>query len=125
MGIPCFPPTAAVVNMTVANNVTWADALQFGVDGDTSWSFNNKTFKLEVKASRDDVTPLLTLTSPTQIVVDDATLRVLHFNVDPATVNGALAPGKYVYDFIMVDDNNVKTMLMAGHVLVVPGVTED
>lgn len=120
-----FPATAAEVNMTIPNNATWSDALQFGTLGDTSWDFNDKTFKLEVKASRDDVDPLLTLTSPTQIVVDDATLRVLHFNVDPATLKAALAVGEYVYDFLMTDANGVVTALMIGRVMVTAGVTED
>jgi hypothetical protein len=112
----------------VAQNTTWQDAFQFGVTGDTSWSFTSKTFLMEVKASADDVTPKLTLsTGNGYIVVDDAVARVLHFNVPDTILAADLPVARYVYDLIMLDDATppVRTMLMRGHVQVGLGVTGD
>lgn len=117
--------TAAIVNMKISDNATWQDAFRFGALGDTSWSFTGQSLKCEVKASRSDVTPLLTAqTSDGSIVVDDAVARVMHFNV-PDT---ALLPvAEYVYDLIMFDTSTppVRTLLMEGKLTIKKGVTED
>lgn len=119
--------TAAVVNMVTQDNATFQDALQFGVLGDTSWSFVGMTFEMSVKASRDDVTPLVTFTSAAgQIVVDSVVTRVLHFNVPDTTIQADLPAATYVYDFIMLDGSSpaIRTPLMQGKLEVTRGVTE-
>lgn len=118
--------TQAWVNLTQANNGSLSQAFQFGKAGDTSWNFTGCTFKAEFKASTDDVTPLLTLTSAGgSIVVDDAIQRVLHFNLSPTSLKAALPVGEYVYDLVMTDGAGVVTPLMAGCFNLVQGVTED
>jgi hypothetical protein len=100
----------------------------FGVVGDTSWDFTGQAFKLEVKASRNDTTPLATFTSAGgDIVVDDLTQRVLHMNVPDATIVADLPVGEYVYDLIMFDASTppIRVQLMLGRIFVRQGVTED
>ncbi len=121
------PTTASIVNITTSNNVTLQDAFRFGVEGDTTWSFLDMTFECEVKASRDDDTPLATWTSGAgEIVVDDIVQRVLHFNIPPADIVADLPAAVYVYDLIMIsnDATPVRTMLMQGKLTVKRGVTE-
>lgn len=120
--------TAAYVNILASNNVTLQDAFQFGTVGDTSWSFVGQNFKMEVKASRDDVAPLLTLTSAGgTIVVDDVVQRVLHLQLSEAALQAALPVGEYVYDLVMFDGAvpPVRTLLMQGRFCLNKGVTED
>lgn len=120
--------TAACVNISVLNTGTLQDAFQFDPDGGTSWSLTGKTFQMDIKASREDITPLLTLTSGAgEIVVDDEVTRVVHLNVDPAALQAALPCGQYVYDFVMVDpvpNPDVITPLMQGTFCLSQGVTE-
>lgn len=130
------PPTSANVMIIAANNTTMQDAIQFdgppgitGITGGTGpyWTFDNKEFRLDIKGNREVDTPLLSLTSEAgEIVVDSTTLRVLHFNVSEATLQAALPPGKYVYDFIMIDKTvtpNVRIPLMHGEFVLTNGVT--
>lgn len=120
------PTTSAIVNIVTADNVTLSDAFQFGTVGDTTWSFTGMSFRMEVKASRDDVTPLAVFVSPTQIVIDDVVQRVLHLNVPDATIQSELPVASYVYDFLMIDGSvpPVRTMLMQGRITVQKGVSE-
>lgn len=133
-------PTSAHVDLRVQNNATFSDAIQFdpppgitGVTGGTGpyWNMEAKTFRLDIKGSREPflATPLLSLTSAAgQIVVDSTTLRVIHFNVDDATLRDALVPGTYYYDFIMLDPSvspNLRIPLMHGEFCVTDGVTGD
>ncbi len=121
--------TAARVDMVISNNATWEDAFQFGTVGDTSWDFNNKSFAMDVKGTRDDPTALLSLNDAAEtIVVDDPVGRVLHLNVDDSSILSALAITEncepYVYDLIMIDNSdNSRTVLMSGKVSVEQGVT--
>jgi hypothetical protein len=120
--------TSSWVNISVANNGTWSDAFQFGTPGDTSWSFTGQAFKMEVKASRNDITPLFTLQSSNgTIIVDDVVQRILHFNQPDTAVQAALPVGEYVYDLVMFDTSvpPIRTVLMQGKVFVKQGVTED
>ena len=120
--------TAALVNVVVANNATWSDAWQFGKVGDTSWDLTGQNFKLEVKASRDDVTPLATYTSGAgEIIVDDVTQRVIHMNVPDTTIQSDLPVADYVYDLIMYDGSTppLRVQLMTGCLSVKQGVTQD
>lgn len=119
--------TSARVRMMISNNATWEDAFQFGTVGDTSWSFTGQNFRCDVKGSRYDAAPILTLTSGAgQIVVDDPVNRVLHFNVPEATVQASLPPdAEYVFDFIMYDNSTpaVRVQLMHGEIFVQQGVS--
>lgn len=120
--------TASFVNIFASDNVTLQDAFQFDDATDTSWSFTGQSFKLEVKASRDDVSPLLTLSSGAgSIVVDDVTLRVLHLNLDYVALQAALPVGEYVYDLIMFDASPtpIRVLLMQGRFILRHGVTEN
>jgi hypothetical protein len=121
-------PTAAIVDIFTQDNCTLQDAFQFGTPGDTSWSLTGMAFTMEVKASRDDITPLLELTSGGgQIIVDDVVQRVLHLNVPDTSIQASLPVATYVYDFIMYDTSvpPVRTVLMQGRLHVSKGVTED
>ncbi len=121
-------PTAATVNIFSQDNATLQDAFTFGTPGDTTWSFAGMSFKMEVKASRDDAVPLLTLTSAGgQIVVDDVVQRVLHLNVPDTSIQASLPVATYTYDFIMLDGSTppIRTVLMQGSLDISKGVTED
>lgn len=120
--------TAAIVDIIVSDNATVQDAFQFGTPGDTTWSFAGMSFKMEVKASRDDTSPLATFSSALgSIVVDDPVQRTLHLNVADTVLQSNLPPAEYVYDFIMFDGSNppIRTQLMQGRFVVRRGVTED
>lgn len=121
--------TSAKVNIEIANNVTWEDAFKFGTDGDTSWSFTLQSFIMELKADRDDPTPLFTLsTGNGRIVVDDAVQRILHFNVPDTDIQANLPPyTEYKYDLVMYDTSvpPIRVALMHGEVKVKQGVTEN
>ncbi len=123
----CGPVTAAIVNIITADNVTLSDAFQFGTPGDLTWSFVGQTFRMEVKASRDDTVALATFTSGLgQIVVDDVVQRVLHLNVPDTTIQANLPVAEYVYDFLMIDGSTppVRVMLMQGELTINKGVSE-
>ncbi len=120
--------TCAVVNINIQNNGTWADAFQFGDADDTTWSFTGQNFIMEVKASRDDTTALLTMSSTdSTIIVDDVTKRVLHFNVPDTVIKEDLPVACYVYDLVMYDASTppIRVPLMTGTVRVTQGVTGD
>lgn len=122
------PATCAIVNIISQDNGTLQDAFQFGTPGDTSWSFVDMSFIMEVKASRNDITPLTELTSVGgQIVVDDLVQRVLHLNVPDSVLQAALPVADYVYDLIMFDTSvpPIRTPLMSGILSITKGVTED
>lgn len=117
---------SARVRFIIPDNATWADALQFGTDGDTTWSFTGQNFRMDIKGDREDTAALLSLTSGAgEIVVDDADTRVLHFDVPEATIQAALVPGCYLYDFVMIDDGDstIRVTLMHGTIEVVHGIT--
>jgi hypothetical protein len=119
-------PTSAHVDIYAADNATLTDAIQFGTSGDTSWSFTGQSFRMDIKANVDDAAALLSLTSDAgEIVVDNVTTRLLHFDVPEATLTAALAPGEYVYDFIMYDASTpaVRIPLMHGKFFLEHGVT--
>lgn len=118
--------TASKVDLTVMDSGDFYDAFQFGTEGDTSWNFDNKTFEMEIKGSRDDDDPLLELnTGNGRIVVDSGGDRVLHLYVSKADWQAALVPGCYVYDLIMVDDiTTVRTPLMYGSIEDKRGVSQ-
>lgn len=120
--------TAALVDISIQDNATFTDAFQFGDAGDTSWSFTGMSFIMDVKASRDDASPLLSISSALgSIVVDDVVQRVLHFNVPDTAIQAALPVAVYVYDLIMFDGSSppIRTPLMQGHLIVRKGVTEE
>lgn len=121
-------PTAAIIDIAASNNVTLQDAFQFGDADDMSWSFTDQSFKMEVKASRDDIAPLLTLSSAaSSIIVDDAVQRVLHLNLDETALQAALPNGEYVYDLVMFDASAppIRVLLMQGRFCLGQGVTEN
>lgn len=117
------PPTSAEVDISVSNNESFNEAFQFDDETVTYWDFNDKTFRMDIKGNFEQLTPLLSITSPTQITVDDATLRIIHFNVPDTDLLAALVPGSYVYDLIMTDAGDVKTQLMHGVFNFAIGVT--
>lgn len=120
--------TSAIVDLINQDNQTIQDALQIGTPGDTTWSFTGMSFKMEVKASADDVVPLVTWTSGGgQIIVDDPVQRVLHLNVPDTVVQASLPPAEYRYDLIMLDGSTpaIRTPLAQGKFIIVRGITED
>jgi hypothetical protein len=120
--------TSAWVDISVANNGTWADAFQFGTPGDLTWSFTGQSFTMDIKASRNDTVALYTLTSAGgTIVVDDPVNRILNFDVPYTIIQSDLPVGEYVYDLIMFDTSSppIRVPLMQGRVFVKQGVSED
>ena len=119
--------TAARIDIVTPDNATWTDAFQFGIAGDTSWSFTGQNFRLDIKGNKYTQTAaLLSLTSGAgQLVVQDAVQRILQMNVPEATLTGALVPGEYQYDLIMYDTSNpvVRIALMYGKFELTHGVT--
>ena len=117
--------TSAEVDLSIDNNGTWSDAFQFGDTGDLTWNLIGCSFECDVKRNRYDANPLLSLGSGAgQILIDDPTQRVIHFDVAPAAIQTALQPGIYVYDLIMTDANSIITPLMHGQLEVTQGVTQ-
>lgn len=118
------PPSASNVKIVTAKNATFQEAYQFDTADVTSWDFTSKTFRMDIKGDYNDTVALISFTSGAgQIIVDDTTLRILHFNVSDTVLNAALVPGRYVYDLIMTDVNSVKTPLMYGEFIYTDGVT--
>lgn len=120
-----FQITSACVDIAIQDNATWEDAFQFGTVGDTTWSFTGQTFRLDIKASRDDASPLLSLTSGSgAIVVDDVVQRVLHMNVPEATITPTLPVATYQYELMMIDGSTpaIRVPLMHGELTVTHGV---
>jgi hypothetical protein len=117
--------TASEVDIVAYTNVTLQDAIQFGLSTDT-WTLTGQNFRMEIKASRDDAAAIVTFTSPSQIVVLDATNRIIQFNVPDSTIDASLPVGEYVYDLIMYDASvpPIRTMLMQGKLFIKQGVTE-
>ena len=112
--------------MALPNNTTFEDAFQFGVPGDTSWSFTGQHFNADIKGNTNSPTPLLSLSSLSgSIVVDDAVNRILHFNVPDTTIQSSLPVGEYVYDLVMIDGSSppIRVALMIGKLIVCQGVT--
>lgn len=131
-------PSSAHVDINVPNNATFQEAWQFdpppgltGVTGGTGpyWNFVNKAFRLDIKANKEEDTPLLSLTSGAgQIIVDSVTLRVLHTNVPDTVLRAAMPPGRYVFDFIMIDNSAspaIRVPLMHGEFKLTDGITGD
>lgn len=130
-------PSSARVDITTQNNSSLLDAFQFdpppgltGVTGGTGpyWTMDNKTFRLDIRGTPELSAPLLlSLTSGAgQIVMDSTSLRVLHLNVPESAIQSALVPGKYYYDFIMLDPSvspSLRIPLMHGEFCVTDGVT--
>jgi hypothetical protein len=117
-------PTSARVDLAVDNNGSWSDAFQFGDLDDTTWELTGCTFELHVRRNAYDSAPLLSLTTGNgRIITDDNIQRVIHFDVDAASLRTALDPGVYVYDLVMIDANSVRVPLMHGILEVVQGVT--
>jgi hypothetical protein len=120
--------TASRQDIKIGNNGTWQDAFQFDPDA-TDWTLEGQTFELDVQRNPYDEVPLLSLSSVNgRIIVADAVQRVIYMNVDPLDIQGALSPGVYVYDLVMIDGVDpappaVRVPLMYGTLEVVQGVT--
>lgn len=118
------PPSSARVKIVQAKNATFSEAYQFDDETVTQWDFLSKTFSMSIKGNYEQAAALLTLTSGAgQIVVDDTTKRILHFNVPMATLQAALVPGSYIYDLIMTDAASVRTQLMHGEFVFTDAIT--
>jgi len=118
--------TSAQLDMTITNNGTWSDAVQFGAPSGYSWNLNGQSFEMDVQRDRYDEIPLLQLsTANGRIVVADAMQRVIYFNVEPLDIQNSLKPGIYVYDLVMVSTSTppVRVPLLHGSVVVTQGVT--
>lgn len=118
------PPTSAHVDITVAMNTSFHEVFQFDEEDVVTWDFVDKSFLLEIKGNYEQDTPLLIVGNDVgEIVVDDTATRILHFNVAPSVLQAALVPGRYVYDLLMTDGENVVTQLMHGDFIFALGVT--
>lgn len=119
--------TAARIDIVTPDNCTWTDAFQFGILGDTSWSFTSQNFRLDLKGNKDTQTAaLLSLTSGAgQLVVLDPVQRILQMDVPELTLTTALVAGEYQYDLIMYDGSvpPIRIALMYGKFTLSHGVT--
>ena len=125
-----YAPSSAPVTLVAADNATFAASIQFdppvaGVTG-PAWTLTGQKFAMDIEANHEQNTPLLSLRSDDgEIVVDDVTDRIIHFNVPYTVIQAALVPGEYVYDLVMYDTASppVRTVLMHGKFIVGDGVT--
>ncbi len=121
--------TVAKLDLEIQDNATWQDAFQLGTDGDTSWDLVGEHFVMDVKGARDEPDPLMTLSTDNgRIVIDDTTLRVIHFNVVDVDIQADIpASEEYVYDLVMYNNASPprRVALMGGKVRVCKGVTEE
>ena len=115
--------TAAWVDIYVSDNATMQDAFQFVPPVGGTLSLSGTTWEMSVKASRDDVSPLVTFTSPTQIVIADPVNCIINFAVPDTTIQTDLPAAEYDYDLIMIN-GAVRTQMMQGKLFVKHGVTE-
>lgn len=118
--------TAADVDIFISDNATFQDAFQFVPPVGGTLSLTGMTFEMSVKASNDDVTPLVTFTSPTQITVVDVVACTIHMNVADTVIQTSLPAAEYTYDLIMYDGSipPIRTQMMYGNLFVSHGVTE-
>lgn len=84
------------------------------------------TLTMTIKASREDVSPTLTLTNSATLTVSglyiaDATTGIFVINIINADT-GALAEGTYGYEISIVDSASVKTLFMEGSITATTGV---
>ena len=126
----CVPASSAHVDLVAAKNASFRDAIQFdppvaGVTG-PAWSLSGQKFRMDI-APNHETAALLSITSDAgQIVIDDVTQRIIHFNVDELTMSDAgLIPGEYIYDLIMYDTSSpaIRVPLMHGKFVMTDGVT--
>jgi hypothetical protein len=103
------------------------DAFQFGVVGDTSWSFAHKHFLCDLKADPTQTAAdmaLSSIASPQTIIVVDEIARILQFEVTDMALRAALVVQPYSYDLVMVDDTtDERDLLMIGTITVTQGIT--
>jgi hypothetical protein len=125
------PASSAHVDLVAANNATFSDALQFdppvpGVTG-PAWSFSGQKFRLDVKPNHEEAALVSFTSDAGEIVADDVTLRILHFNVPDSVIQAALIPGCYIYDLIMYDTGvpPIRVQIAHGKFIVTNGVTGD
>lgn len=121
--------TAAWVDIFISDNATFQDAWSFNPPtGQTSMNWTGNSFEMSVKASRDDVTPLVTfLSSGGQIVLAVATpIPTINMNVVDTVVQTDLPAAEYDYDLVMLDTSMppIRTVLMQGKIFVRHGVTQ-
>jgi hypothetical protein len=125
------PASSAHVDLVVANNASFRDALQFdppvpGVTG-PAWTFTGQKFRMDVKPNHEEAALVSWTSDAAQIVVDDETQRVLHFNVPDTLIQASLIPGDYIYDLIMYDavTPTIRVQIAHGYFTVTDGVTGD
>jgi hypothetical protein len=116
--------TTATEHLAVDNNSTWRDAFQFSNADDQTWNLAGCTFEMDVQRNSYDLVPLLSMsTTNGQIVIADPVQRVIYFNVSPGDIQASLKPGKYLYDLVMIEPTDVRTLLMHGTVTIQQGIT--
>lgn len=128
--VACVPSSSAKVDFVVSNNATFVDALQFdppvaGVTG-PSWSLSGQNFRMDIRANMETAALTSFTSAAGQIVVDDATQRIIHFNVSEDDIAAPLIPGTYLYDLIMFDNTvpkPIRVQLAHGRFIVTDGVT--
>ena len=115
------------VNFPIRNNAWWLTAFQFGIAGDTSWSFTHKHFLCDLKGDPTQSTPdfaTSSIESPPTILVLDEVQRILQFYVTDLQIRAVLQVQPYNYDLIMVDDiTGERDSLMFGIITVTQGIT--
>lgn len=121
--------TAACVDIFIKDNATFQDAWQFNPPiGVASLNFTGNSFEMSVKASSDDVPPLVTFTSGAgQIVLALATPNpVVNMNVVDTVIQTSMPAAEYDYDLVMLDTSvpPIRTILLQGKIFVKHGVTQ-
>lgn len=123
MSDTCCYDTSFRQDMVVSLNMTWQDSFQIGKSTDTSWNLIAVSLQMSLKADRNSLTPLLSMSTDNgRILIDDAVARIFTFNVSPVDLQTALVPGNYDYDLLMVTATNT-VPVMHGKVCVELGIT--
>lgn len=118
------PPTSAYYRFIVGKGSYFSEVMQFDDPDNTSWTLSGMTFRMEIKRSYEDDTPLIILQSADdKITIVDAVQRIIKFAVSNTDLQGALKVGTYFYDLIMIDAGGTRTEMMHGEFVFANSIT--
>src|SRR4029077_15517278 len=117
-----YSQTSATAHLAGNNNSSGRDAFHVSKAADPTWNLVGCTVEMDVQRNSYDAVPLLSMsTTNGRIVIADPVLRVIYFNVSPDDIQANLKPGKYLYDLVLIEPTDVRTLLMHGTVTVQQG----
>lgn len=106
-------------NINIRDNTDWSVPLQFTDRFEVPYNLTGSTFRMDIKASVDDVAAVASLTTANGgIVSTDLANGVITIEI----ADFAIAPGDYVYDLVRISGTARET-LSYGALTVEKGVT--